>query len=942
MSFDRRQFIRSVSVLTAGALITAEAEARRSAAPIPLQPITVELLDMYRGHWQFVEWHGQHLHLPQSVTAYAHHPVNAKKLEVKYLCCDPEYPRIGSHGEVKTAQLDASHPDIVVYKINEACFTCTIKLGNAAAGVSSCLIEELVLGPAESGDKYVEAIYIAADDRLYPIWLAPADTNHKPAIRITTDRVGHIFTAAEPVKVFISSMGVESAARAEVKLELCNYASKKIIWSKPLAVHSNMGQLYQAALSLPITEYGIFELTASADGEKVASIRICRIPAPNRIDPKSSAIGINLFQQQVWWYAFQAPMMAAAGVHWIRPWLAWENTWSIQQPEPDTWDTRALDASVRRMERFNMRYQCILFRAPKWAASGDDWGVPTGSHMKEWGNYVYRLVSQYKGRISDYEVWNEPDGMWMSDPNSAEQYMSMLRTSWVMAKKADPNCVIYGLSHAGYMDWLERVGKLGAAKYMDAATFHTYASPQQFPNEMHKRIEALHKYGINKYWLNEFGCPAYDFDPEYSKQFECSEAKQAAALVKNYAMALSFNPDMKAFWFCTLDPRNPANKPEWTGDAAIGIIYLGYIPKLAYAAIAAYAKLTDGKRCVGMVQHPKTGVVQVSYKDAVSVVWIEEGAQKQRIPAVQLGCLADEKITVRDIYANPIASGKANEIMIDLSQGPVYIDGSRQLTATAAAYSACQAKVNELLLESDVPVQVPLGVPASVRVDAASSLESTLELKVIHASDSTRLSVARRKLGDRQHGVITLVYHVHAPAFGLHRDVDISQNIDVTVNGGTNLIKDGSFSQNNLQAWVVDGKSGYMLDMSQYHSAAGSLKLTGPFQQRFVQFDLTPDGKRPLYIRFWTKTRQLSKCTISVNMAWFGDKGWISTSCIATNSADNGYAAHIPNSTQDWQQIDVVLKPPYMPDGTVKSAFFIDGTGDGSGEVWFDDVDVWQ
>jgi len=154
---------------------------------------------------------------------------------------------------------------------------------------------------------------------------------------------------------------------------------------------------------------------------------------------------MNVFQQQVWWYAHQVPLMAAAGVHWVRPWLKWENTWSMQEPEPGVLDTRALDAALRRMELHGQRYEYILFGAPHWVAGGQRAGVPPENKLDLWGQWVERVVGRYRGRIGHYEVWNEPDLMWPDDTRaSGEHYLAMLRATWDAAKRADPDCVIHG------------------------------------------------------------------------------------------------------------------------------------------------------------------------------------------------------------------------------------------------------------------------------------------------------------------------------------------------------------------------------------------------------------------------------------------------------------------------------------------------------------------
>ncbi|MHB1460847.1 MAG: hypothetical protein ACYC1M_06170 [Armatimonadota bacterium] len=918
-----------------------KAEPSISHPPLPLQPFTVEMLDINRGSWKFVEWHGQHLKLPHAMTAYAYPPRDAKSVQISYLCCDPEYPREHAHAEMRHAVAVSGEADTGRYRINEPFFSCDIKTDRSGAGVLECQLSAIMLGPATTGDRYVEALYVVSDGRYYPVWLAPVGGDSVPPVRLLTNRVGHIFTDKEDVRITLAGLGNDVERELALSLELTDYTTKKSVWSKALKFRVKAGLVSLQGLSIPMKQLGIFELNVVCEAKTIRTLRVCRIPTARKITPDASSIGINLFQQQIWWYAFQAPMMAAAGVRWIRPWLAWENTWNTQQPQPDQWDTRALDASVRRMERFGMRYQDILFQAPKWVSSDIGWGVPPPDRMKEWGEYVYRLVSRYKGKIRDYEVWNEPDGMWTSEPNSAEHYMELLKTTWAAAKKADPHCTIYGFSLAANIDWLKKVCDLGAADYMDIATFHTYASPQEMTTDAQKRVNVLKKYGINRYWINELGAPAYDFDARYSAQFDCSELKQATTIVKNYAQAMALNPDMKVFCFCTYDPRNPAYEPEWTGDAGIGIVYLGFLPKLAYAALAGYARMTDGKRCKGRVSYPNTGLYQVSFEAPVAFVWREGGQLTDLVPAGELGCLADEQITVRDMYTNIISTGKAGQIMLDFAHGPLYIEGSHQMVGLAAANNAFYVQPDELAIDASRTVELEVNLPSQYPLSMVSHPRGAFTLRELSKSAQSRsYSVEAKAATDRVNGVIEVSSEIPAADYGLAQAITMTRKVPVTANGSPNLVRDGSFSRSDLSSWSVSGKSECSLDTSQYHLLPASLKLTAPFEKRLVQWDVKPDPDKPMHLKFWVMTQGLASCNINLSIAWFGPKDWIRTTCLAATELEG--VSRIPSNTVGWEAIDAVLNPPYMPLEANRGAFFIDAANGGSGVIWLDDLDMWQ
>ncbi len=956
---NRRDFIKSLTALAGSAVLGKRETATVQNPPLPLQPFTIELLDMYRGSWQFLDWDGQHLHLGGPVRALAYPGGEADSFKLAYLCCDPEFPRDPAHATLRYAAPVNVERSAARFIISDPFFTCSVTVKPAGQGILECVIENLTLGPAVTGDRYVEALYLVPEgaqrDTLVPVWLAPSDMESGPPIRLLTDQVGNIFSEDERLRVTLVGFGSSIRREADISLDLLDYHTGDRIWHHSQRLSLKAGQISLHTIALPLERFGIFILNASCNGRPVATLRICRIPTPRRVHPDSSKIGINTFQQQIWWYAFQVPMMAAAGVRWIRPWLAWENTWSTQQPQPGKWDTRALDAALRRMDRYGMRYQDILCEAPDWVSNGAPFGVPPMNRLNEWGDYVHRLVTQYRGRIPYYEVWNEPDGMWTKTTNAAEQYLAMLKITWQAAKRADPHCKILGLSLAGDINWLQRVCDGGARKYMDVATFHNYASPYDFRYEAQKRIEVLGKHHINRFWINELGTTAYDFNAAYSQKYDCSERKQAATLVENYAQALTLNPDMKAYWFCTYDPRDAAHESGWTADAGIGVLYLGFLPKLAYAALAGFAKMVDGRRCLGLAQNTEAGISQVSFDGPVAVAWRTNSGQANRTTATSLGCLDQESIVVQDIFTNRSAGGKAADITLDFSKGPLYIVGSRQMAGIASVGSAFQLMPDELTLGSDpsaiVLLEAPLKSSITVEVHPASDFSARLAENGNAEGRSRSILVGAKRHTGRLCGAIAVRCRVKPPNFSLLQPIEQIKLVPITANGGPDLIRDGGFYRNDLSDWTIQGSSAVALDLATGHTYPGCLRLSAPFKQRLVQWNITVDRKVPLHFRFWVKSQNLTGCRITLNLAWFGPKGWVSTDCLATTgepgSIEEGWSAvegvgRIPTGTGDWKEVSAILNPPFEPSEADHAAFFVDAVGGGTGAIWLDDLDLWQ
>ena len=924
-------------------------EIDKPRAALPLQPFTVELLDLGRTQWRFVGALGSRLELEGSLDAYAFTSASVQDLKLAYLLCDPEYPEELSHAILKLAPPVQAEADKAWFRMREPFLACGLAVERVAPGALGCRIEDIGLERARQGERYVAAMYLVAGDKMAPLWLAPGKDTDGLCLRMLTDRVGHIFSEGEPVRVHIAGLCLSQDAPVTVHLTVTDYATGRQVWQGDETLPCAAGSATLRPRTLPLDRFGILEVEAVA-GQQRARLRVCRIPRPREVPPDESCIGINIFQQQVWWYAHQAPMMAKAGVHWIRPWLAWENTWRMQEPQEGAWHPDALDAALRRMEKFGLRYEYILFSAPQWLAGGARSGAPPADRMDEWAAYVRKLVTRYRGRIKHYEVWNEPDLMWPETTrHQGEHYVQMLKATYEAAKQADPECVIHGLSHAGYEQWLRRVGELGAGKYMDLATVHTYAAPNEFVAHMSRRREIIDYYGMadKPMWVNEFGATAYDFSPEYSAKMRCSEANQAHVLTANYAQALSFGPDTKAFWFCTYDPRDPAHESQWTWDAGIGVLYIGFLPKLSYAALAAVARQLDGKECLGRARIGRY-LSQVSFEGPVAVVWHDRPEGIEPVPATQLGCLPDEQITIRDMFTNPVASGRAGDIAVDMSGGAVYLEGSRQMAGLARTQRAVAIEPAYLRLSPGQTVRARLAMPpgAGATLDA----EPGLPVKATLSPEEEALTVTAPQNAGRASGRLRLTAKLPVGVLGLLAATEVTREVSVRI-GRPNLIRDGGFFAGNLLEWTPERTSPCRWDPDEGHSAPGCVRLDGPFDRRLVHWGADPKPDGAVRIRCWVKTEQIEGCLATLNLALFGAKGWIKTWCIATNGgpeADLGGAllmaghAKLPSGSSPWTVIDVTLEADLIPPETTRGAFFIDVKGGAKGSLWLDDVDVWQ
>jgi hypothetical protein len=103
---------------------------------------------------------------------------------------------------------------------------------------------------------------------------------------------------------------------------------------------------------------------------------------------------------------------------------------------------------------------------------GDAYQYP--NDLKAWYNYVYETVRRYKGRLTHWEVWNEPDKAQDEIDMLLSKYLRLLQIASAAIRQANPNArIIMGsLGSGGMRDYLEQFLKEGGGKWVDIVGLH--------------------------------------------------------------------------------------------------------------------------------------------------------------------------------------------------------------------------------------------------------------------------------------------------------------------------------------------------------------------------------------------------------------------------------------------------------------------------------------
>lgn len=283
-------------------------------------------------------------------------------------------------------------------------------------------------------------------------------------------------------------------------------------------------------------------------------------------------------------------LISEAGFHWIRQQFPWQD---IEiSAKGDYWDYRwdksaweKYDYIVDTAEQYDVEIIARLDTPPAWSRGVGDaegWTLAPPDDYDDYGDFVYTVVSRYKGRIQYYQIWNEPNiyPEWGDQPADAAAYTRLLQVAYRRAKEADPDCVIiaaglaqtteetpaeFGPRNVSDLLYLEQMYAAGAQGYFDimgAQVYGLWTGPydrrtgRQYSN--FSRVQLLREIMVRNgdagkpIWATEVGWNALPEDFAAAPNFgRVSEAQQAEYAVAAYERAAREWPwlGVMNYWF---------------------------------------------------------------------------------------------------------------------------------------------------------------------------------------------------------------------------------------------------------------------------------------------------------------------------------------------------------------------------------------------------------
>lgn len=194
--------------------------------------------------------------------------------------------------------------------------------------------------------------------------------------------------------------------------------------------------------------------------------------------------------------------LAAAGVKWARV----QTMWSRCEKEKGKYDFSVLDGVVENLSRRGIRpWFCVTYGNTLYMTNcftGAAVGcVPTlyGAECRAaWCAYVRELAKRYRGRVTHWEIWNEPniECFWQPTKPNAAEYLELVKLTGGVIREVIPDAKIGGTTDSSAMnDWEREFFGLGGAAAIDFWSGHAYGCvPERLRRKQKVATEATDDY----------------------------------------------------------------------------------------------------------------------------------------------------------------------------------------------------------------------------------------------------------------------------------------------------------------------------------------------------------------------------------------------------------------------------------------------------------------
>jgi polysaccharide biosynthesis protein PslG len=280
--------------------------------------------------------------------------------------------------------------------------------------------------------------------------------------------------------------------------------------------------------------------------------------------------------------------------------------WRDMNPNPGVYDFNESDRVVSASNQAHIKVIARIDFQPWWTRSDQTYANARPDNLQWYADFLTVFADRYKagspfGHVDAIEVWNEPNLQreWGDSisPQSAADYVQMLRLSYAAVKAVDPSIqvVTAGLSPTGvydgtaapddqFLQWMYDAGLSGNYDILGLNANAQVADPTAAPGSVDgfpdgsfyfRRVEQMRAIeeqngDLNPVWLMEFGWTSDAVHPDRSWYAVSEDQKGANILAAiQYARANwpwvgvltvwgmpdpSWTPEREEYWWMVSNP----------------------------------------------------------------------------------------------------------------------------------------------------------------------------------------------------------------------------------------------------------------------------------------------------------------------------------------------------------------------------------------------------
>ncbi len=207
---------------------------------------------------------------------------------------------------------------------------------------------------------------------------------------------------------------------------------------------------------------------------------------------------------------------------------------------------------------------CICYGNPIYPGGGTPHlggGLPQSEEaLAAWERWVRAMVERYRGRVIEWEIWNEPDLGRLEE--RLPQYVNLFVRTAETIRSVDPEAKILALAVCSptsgmIAPFLKELQSLGKLDFVDAITFHGYtrrpedlyrgvATLQKLVREFDSRIELIQ---------GEAGCPSVEHPIHALAKYPWTEYSQPKWYLRR--MLGDYSHGLRSSVFSIVDIRYP-------------------------------------------------------------------------------------------------------------------------------------------------------------------------------------------------------------------------------------------------------------------------------------------------------------------------------------------------------------------------------------------------